>query len=122
MRVFMSDATIASMPTNQQHLFRDMPNWVNVVFAFEVFGGVLGCIALIMLKRWAWILFVASLLGTLAQTTNIWFLTDAITVMGTPAIVMPLVAIIIAVIMVLLAMPRPSAGCAQPSKANKEGG
>ena len=66
--------------TTQNH--RDIPSWVNVVFACEVFGGVLGCIALLMLKRWAWILFVVSLLGTLAQTTNIWFLTDAIDVMG----------------------------------------
>ena len=75
-----------------------------------------------MLKRWAWILFVVSLLGTLAQTTHIWFLTDAISAMGMPAIVMPLVAIIIAIIMVVLSMPRPNAGCGQPSMANKDGG
>ena len=122
MRVFMSDETIASMPTDQQHLYRDIPSWVNVVFACEVFGGVLGCIALLMLKRWAWILFVVSLLGTLAQTTNIWFLTDAIDVMGTPAILMPSVAIVIAIFMILLSMPRPSAGCGQRLKTNQDGG
>ena len=108
MRVFMSDQTIASMPAEQQHLYRDMPSWVNIVFACEVFGGTLGCIALLMLKRWAWLLFVISLLGTLAQTTNIWFLTDAIKFMGTPAIAMPLVAIVIAVAMIFLSIPRPS--------------
>jgi hypothetical protein len=122
MRVFMSDDAIASMPSNQQHLYRDMPNWVNVVFALEVFGGVLGCIALLMLKRWAWILFAISLLGTLAQTTNIWFLTDAISVMGAPAIVMPLIAIVIAVFMILMAIPRPNTGCEDRAKANKAGG
>ena len=40
MRVFMSDEMTASMPADQQHLYRDMPPWVNVAFACEVVGGV----------------------------------------------------------------------------------
>ena len=95
MRVLMTEEAIESMPESQQHLYRDMPLWVNIVFAGEVFGGLLGSISLLLKKKWALPLFVISLLGVLAQTTNIWFLTDAITAMGAPAIVMPLVAIII---------------------------
>jgi hypothetical protein len=122
MRVSMSDETIASMPTDQQHLYRDMPLWVDFAFACEVFGGTLGCIALLMLKRWAWLLFVVSLLGTLAQTTNIWFLTDAISVMGTPAIAMPIVAMVIAVAMIILSIPRPNTDCSKTSTLNQNGG
>ena len=103
MRLFMTDDAIKAMPENQQHLYRDMPLWVNIVFACEVFGGTLGSIALLLRKQWALPLFVVSIFGTLAQTSNIWFLTDAISVMGAPAIVMPLVAIIICAAMFVLA-------------------
>ena len=103
MRVFMTEEAIESMPENQQHLYRDMPLWVNMVFACEVFGGMLGCISLLLRKKWALPLFVISLLGVLAQTSNIWFLTDATSVMGAPAVVMPLVAIIIGIAMIFLA-------------------
>jgi hypothetical protein len=103
MRVLMTEEAIKAMPENQQHLYRDMPLWVNIVFACEVFGGTLGCIAILLKKKWALPLFTISILGTLAQTSNIWFLTDAISAMGAPAIVMPLVAIIIAAAMILFA-------------------
>lgn len=103
MRVLMTEEAIKAMPENQQHLYRDMPLWVNIAFACEVFGGTLGCIAILLKKKWALPLFTISILGTLAQTSNIWFLTDAISAMGAPAIVMPLVAIIIAAAMILFA-------------------
>ena len=103
MRVLMIEEAIKAIPENQQHLYRDMPLWVNIVFACEVFGGTLGCIALFLRKKWALPLFVISILGTLAQTSNIWFLTDAISAMGAAAIVMPLVAIIIGIAMIVLA-------------------
>jgi hypothetical protein len=103
MRLFMTEADITSMPENQQHLYRDMPLWVNIVFAGEVFGGTLGSIALLLRKQLALPLFVISILSTLAQTSNIWFLTDAISAMGASAIVMPLVAIIIGAAMFGLA-------------------
>ena len=102
MRLFMTEEGINSMPENQQHLYRDMPLWVSIVFACEVFGGLLGSVALLLRKKWALPLFVISILGTLAQTTNIWFLTDAISAVGAPAIVMPLVAIVIGVALIFL--------------------
>jgi hypothetical protein len=110
MRVLMTEEAIKEMPENQQHLYRDMPLWVNIVFACEVFGGTLGCIALLLRKKWALPLFVISILGTLAQTSNIWFLTDAISAMGAPAVVMPLVAIIIGTAMIWLAKSATSKG------------
>ena len=110
MRVFMTENTIESMPENQRHLYRDMPLWVNFVFACEVFGGTLGCISLLLKKKWAFPLFLISLLGVLAQTSNIWFLTDAISAMGAPAVAMPLVAIIIGAAMIFLAKSAISKG------------
>jgi len=110
MRVSMTEEAIESMPENQQPLYRDMPLWVNIVFACEVFGGTLGCISLLLRKKWALPLFAISLLGVLAQTSNIWFLTDAISAMGAPAVVMPLVAIIIGTALIFLAKTAISKG------------
>lgn len=102
MRVFMTDDVIKAMPDNQQHLYRNMPLWVNIVFAGEVFGGALGCVGLLLRKKWAWPLFVVSILGVLSQTFYIYFLSDAISTMGTPAVVMPLLAILIGIGMIVL--------------------
>jgi hypothetical protein len=109
MRVLMTEEVIKAMPENQQHLYRDMPLWVNIAFACEVFAGTLGCISLLLRKSWALPLFVVSLVGVVAQTSNIWLLTDAIEAMGAPAVVMPLVAMIIGIAMIALsrsAIPR----------------
>ena len=90
MRVFMTDEMIRAMPETQQHLYENIPLWVNVVF-----GGTFGSIGLLLRKKWALPLFVVSVLGVLSQTSNIWFLTNAVSVMGAEAVVMPLVAILI---------------------------
>ncbi len=102
MRVLMSEEGIQAMPENQQHLYRDMPLWVNVVFAFEVFGGALGCIGLLLRKSWSLPFLNVSLIGVLSQTFHIYFMSDAISLMGAPAIMMPLLAIAICASMILL--------------------
>lgn len=95
MRVFMFDAMMSDMPENQQRLYIAMPSWVNVIFSLEVFGGVLGCIGLLLKKRWALVFFIISIIGVLTQTYYVYFMSDAISLMGAPAIIMPLVAIFI---------------------------
>ena len=103
MRVLMTEDVIKAMPDNQQHLYRNIPLWVNTVFAGEVFGGALGCVGLLLRKKWALPLFVVSILGVLSQTFYVYFLSDAISTMGTPAVVMPLLAILIGIGMIVLA-------------------
>jgi hypothetical protein len=44
-----------------------MPAWVTGAFAIAVFGGALGCVGLLMLKRWSKLLLLVSLLGVLAM-------------------------------------------------------
>jgi hypothetical protein len=44
-----------------------MPAWVTGAFAIAVFGGALGCIGLLMLKRWSKLLLLLSLLAVLAM-------------------------------------------------------
>jgi hypothetical protein len=47
-----------------------MPAWVTGAFAIAVFGGALGCIGLLMLKRWSKLLLLLSLLGVIAM--DVW--------------------------------------------------
>ena len=110
MRVLMTADAIKAVPENQQHLYRDMPSWVNIVFAGEVFSGLLGCVGLLLKKKWALPLFAVSILGVLSQTFHVYFLSDAISVMGTPAVVMPLVAVVIGIGMIVAARSAISKG------------
>ena len=100
-RVFMLDQIAEKMPEAQVALYKSMPSWVNVVYGLEVFGGLMGSIALISKKKWAFILFLISIMGVLSQTVYVWFVSDAIEVMGQPAIVMPIVGIVIGVVIVV---------------------
>ena len=47
-----------------------MPAWVTGAFAVAVFAGALGCLGLLMLKRWSKLLLVLSLLAVLAM--DVW--------------------------------------------------
>lgn len=102
MRAFMLDETLKGMPEARRALYLNMPSWVNVVFAAEVLGGMIGSIGLLLRRQWALVGFGISLLGTLSQTAYVYFMSDAISIMGTPAIVMPLVAIAICVAIILV--------------------
>ena len=102
MRVFMTEDAIGAMPENQRHLYQNMPPWVTIVFALEVFGGALGCQLLLLRKKWALPLFVVSFLGVISQTAHIFFFSDAISIMGAPAVMMPLLAILIGAGMIIL--------------------
>ena len=100
-RVFMLDQIADKMPAAQLALYKAMPSWVNVVYGLEVFGGLMGSLALLSKKKWAFIMFMISIMGVLSQTVYVWFISDAIDVVGQPAIVMPLVSIVIGVILVV---------------------
>jgi len=95
LRVLMTDDVIKTMPEQQQQFLQNIPLWVNIVFAGEVFGGTLGSIALLLRKKWALPLFVVSILGVLSQTLYLWFLTDHVSAQGASAVVMPLMALLI---------------------------
>jgi len=43
------------------------PAWVKGAFAVAVFGGALGCLGLLMLRRWSKLLLLLSLLAVLAM-------------------------------------------------------
>ena len=51
-----------------------MPAWVTGAFAVAVFGGTLGCLGLLLLKRWAKPMLLGCLLGLIVQDVWAFFL------------------------------------------------
>ncbi|MDH3621370.1 MAG: hypothetical protein OER91_10780 [Gammaproteobacteria bacterium] len=62
----MNAEVVASMPDFYQTMIENRPAWGTAAFAIAVFGGALGCLLLLLRKRLAVYILVASLLGAVA--------------------------------------------------------
>jgi hypothetical protein len=77
-----------------------MPAWVTGAFAIAVFGGALGCLALLLLKRLSTWLLLVSLLAVLAQDLWAYVLRTG---GAAESPVLPLLVNLIAILLVWLA-------------------
>lgn len=59
---------LASLPAEKVAVITQMPIWVNVAWAVGVWAGLLGCVLLLLRKRWAIHAFRLSLLGAAVGT------------------------------------------------------
>jgi cation transport ATPase len=98
---FMKEEIMAQLTPEQAELYGNMPAWVTAAFAVAVFAGLLGCIALLLRKKMANMLFVLSLLGILVQMSYSLFMTNFSEVYGTfQGVVMPVLVILIGLFLV----------------------
>jgi hypothetical protein len=75
MRLSASD--IAALPQQQQAMYAARPGWSVVGSVIAVVGGTLGCLGLLVHKRWAlWALY-ASLVGIVIQDIGIFLVAGA---------------------------------------------
>jgi hypothetical protein len=100
--VMLTPEAIAKLPEAQQALYASRPAWAVAATAIAVWGGAAGCVGLILRKRWATTLLVASLLGIIAQDIGLFVLTDAAALAGPAAFVMQGLVLVIAIGLVLL--------------------
>ncbi len=100
----MSDAQKAAYTPEQLTIVEANPAWVTGAFALAVWGGVLGCIALLLRKKWAKPVLLVSLIGIIAQMSYGWFMTNSVEAFGTVmGIVLPVLVIIIGIGLYLFA-------------------
>ncbi len=67
-RAFATDGIIGALPKEQQGEFLvEYPAWYTAAFAIAVFCGTLGCLLLLIRKKWAHSLFIASAFGAIVQ-------------------------------------------------------
>ena len=105
---YLMDATIsaddlAAMTEAQQALYATRPAWAVGATAIAVWGGALGSLALILRKRWATAVLVASLVGVVVQDVGLFVLTDAAAQAGSTVVVLQSFVFLVAVGLVLLA-------------------
>lgn len=62
----MNSETVASMPEIYRTIAESRPAWGTAAFALAVFGGLLGCLLLLLRKSVALNVFVASVVGAIA--------------------------------------------------------
>jgi hypothetical protein len=67
MDVMLTPEAVAAMSADQQALYAARPSWAVAMYAIAVWGGALGCVGLVMRKRWAKGPLLASLIGLIGQ-------------------------------------------------------
>jgi len=82
-------------------LYDATPGWLYILFAIAVLTGILGCIGLLMRKKWAVTLFLISLITVFIQMAYNLFATDLLNALGNDAAVMPLVVVGFALLLYL---------------------
>jgi len=98
-QAYMTNEVLKALPDAEQLYYTNIPAWVTVVFAISVFAGFLGCVALLLRKSWAKILFIVSLLAVLSQFTYNFFIQDYMEVTIEKAF-MPIIVIGLAVFLI----------------------
>ncbi len=67
MDVTLTPEAVATMSADQQALYAARPSWAVAMYAIAVWGGALGCVGLVLRKRWAQGPLLASLIGLIGQ-------------------------------------------------------
>ncbi len=108
--VMLTPEDLAKMSAAQQAVYASRPAWAVAASAFAVWGGALGCIGLILRKRWAKLLLLISLAGVVVQDIALFALTEAASQAGPAAIVLQGLVLVIAVALVVLGRKADSHG------------
>ena len=102
-QTFMSESFLEGMPEEQLVLFENVPMWLTLVFGIAVIAGTLGCIGLLMKKKWAVPVFLVSLIAIIVQMGYSMSLAEYRDVMGPMFFIFPLVLILVGVLLYLYA-------------------
>lgn len=94
---------MAAMTPAQQALYEALPAWGPVGTALAVWGGALGCIALLLGRRWAVPVLGVSLAGVIIQDVAIFGFAGGATAGGFAAIVLQGLVLAVAVGLLVLA-------------------
>lgn len=94
---YNTEAFRSQYSQEQLELVYAMPAWATAAFAFAVFGGLFGSIALLLTKKVANLLFAFSLLGIIVQMIYNFLVINSIEVYGPGATIMPIMIIIIGI-------------------------
>jgi len=98
-QAYMTDEVLAMLPEADQAYHNGVPAWVTAAFALAVFSGLLGCVGLLMKKKFATTLFMLSLITVIIQFIYNVFIQNFVEVTGSK-LMMPIAIIVIAIFLV----------------------
>lgn len=75
--VMLTPAALAKLSAAQQAMYAARPAWSVAATAIAVWGGAAGCVGLILRKRWATPLLIASLLALVVQDVSLFVMSPA---------------------------------------------
>ncbi|NNC37387.1 MAG: hypothetical protein EX271_13230 [Acidimicrobiales bacterium] len=76
MQVMDPEAAMETMTAAEKAATLALPGWYTVVFAIAVFAGAIGCLGLLLRKKWAFMLLVLSLVAVVVQQLYLRFSTE----------------------------------------------
>ena len=76
------EAVMSRFPPQQREYFASFPLWATAFWAVGVVGGVIGCLLLLLKKRFAFHVLVGSVIGTTVSTLGGLFFLDGLRVMN----------------------------------------
>lgn len=82
MQATMGAAELAKLPPAQREIWEMTPAWVLGAYAVAVGAGLLGSLALLARRRWAWELFALSLAAVIVQFGWTFLATPILTTVG----------------------------------------
>ncbi len=92
-----NETYMAAFTPTQLEFFYGLPAWVVACWAIGVWGGLVGCLLLVLKKGWAVPVLLASLLGAILTFIHNFLLSEGIEAMGggASAVIFPVVIVVI---------------------------
>lgn len=100
--VMLSPEDIAGMDPAMQEMYAARTAWMVSATAIAVWGGALGCLGLVLRKRWANWLFVASLAGIVVQDVGLFVVTGSGAAAGAAAMLLQGLVLVVGIALVML--------------------
>jgi hypothetical protein len=98
------EAVMSQFPPQQRAYFESFPLWTVACWAIGVFGGVIGCVLLLLEKRLAFPVLLTALIASLVSTLGGLFLLGGMAVMReTDAVGVSFIPIVVGVFLVVYA-------------------
>jgi hypothetical protein len=94
----------------QLQLLAETPAWATGAYAIAVFGGLLGCILLLMRRSLAVPVLGLSLAGVIVQNVHSFGMTNAMEAAGPSSLILPGVVLLFAVVLLWMALKAKNEG------------
>ncbi|WP_462248210.1 hypothetical protein [Ekhidna sp.] len=107
---FATEEMIAAMTEEQRNMLENRPAWATAAFALAVWGGLFGCLLLVLKKKLSQLILFISLVGVLVQMIYNLFIAGSTVTYGPGQIVMALMIPLISILLVLMAKKGIAAG------------